>query len=211
VTAIAVQAGVSASTVSRATSVGGRFDTGSVDDETVRAWAARRRLGETVRAIAQQAGTSRTSVASLTSAYGPFRQGGPTDPATAGQWAQQRRQPVPVREIARRHGVSTSRVSQATRDLGPFPSPLQGPPATVSLRGIARMSRLSYPAICGKYRNGALPEPAGYGPRGWPYWSVDDIEAWVAASTAPACPQCGAKAERLDSHLLMRHPTPQAK
>ena len=94
VTSIAVEAGVSAATVSRATSVGGRFNRRGVDEETVRAWAARRRLGETVQGIAGQAGMSEAAVGSLTRVYGPFPRGRPTAPSTAGQWAEQRRAPV---------------------------------------------------------------------------------------------------------------------
>ncbi len=76
------------------------------------------------------------------------------------------------------------------------------------------MSGISMPALNLRQRRGALPEPAGHGPRGWPYWAVPAIQRWLDASTSPACPICQTRVDRLDSHLLLRHhvlqPEPQS-
>lgn len=67
------------------------------------------------------------------------------------------------------------------------------------------MSGVSLPALRLRLRRGAMPQPDGYAPGGWPYWSVSNIQRWLDASTAPACPICQTRVERLDSHLLLSH------
>ncbi len=170
----------------------------------------RRRRGETVASIARDVGVTTGRVAAATRLYGPFPRGRLTDPSTAAHWAEERRR-VPAAEIAHRCQVPISRVYDATRTLGPFPSPLQGAAGTVSLRGISRMSGVSLPALTLRLRRGTLPDPAGHGPRGWPYWNIDDIQDWLAASTLPACPLCRARVQRLDSHLLLSPDPPKSR
>jgi len=207
---IAAGAGVSKATVSRATSPHGPFPSHRNRQEPASCWARRRRRGETVASIARDVGVTTGRVAAATRLYGPFPRGRLTDPSTAAHWAEERRRRVPAAEIARRCQVPISRVYDATRTLGPFPSPLQGAAGTVSLRGISRMSGVSLPALTLRLRRGTLPDPAGHGPRGWPYWNIDDIQDWLAASTLPACPLCRARVQRLDSHLLLSHTTAPA-
>lgn len=207
---IAAGAGLSKATVSRATSRHGPFPSHRQGKEVASDWARGRRRGETVTPIAQDALVSAGQVTAATRPYGPFRRASVRDPSTAVEWAEERRRRVPAAEIAQRCQVPISRVYDATRAFGPFPSPLQGAAGTVSLRGISRMSGVSLPALTLRLRGGTLPDPAGHGPRGWPYWNIDDIHDWLTASTLPACPLCGARVQRLDSHLHMRHPTTPA-
>jgi len=147
VAAIAAEAGVGNATVSRATASFGPFPASSVPDETVLAWVERRRRGSTLRSIAAESGVWTKRVGAATRGFGPIPRRPSVDPKVVQEWAEERRRRVPPGEIARLDGVSTDRVYEATKPLGPFPSPLQGPPATVSLRGIGRLSGLSHPSL----------------------------------------------------------------
>lgn len=96
-------------------------------------WVARRRAGETARAIADRAGVPEEMVLVATDRLGarfdpPARQGTYSVLSVTllkdrdRRWVEDRRRGVRVKDIAERDGVTHQSVTRATREWGPFPA-----------------------------------------------------------------------------------------